>query len=53
MKLLKRLSNIGIYKGSIIFVEKNLNGKLLLKINETKIALGFGQALKILVEEVA
>ncbi|MBD3204126.1 hypothetical protein GF327_07560 [Candidatus Woesearchaeota archaeon] len=50
--LIKRLSSLGLYNGSDIKVIKNdSRGPLILKVLNSKIAIGRGQARKIIVEK--
>ncbi|MBN2421727.1 ferrous iron transport protein A [Candidatus Woesearchaeota archaeon] len=51
--LKRRLSSLGIYDGTNVEIIKNdERGPIILKVFDSKIALGRGQAMKILIEEV-
>ncbi|MFA5049473.1 MAG: FeoA family protein [Candidatus Micrarchaeia archaeon] len=45
--IIKRLAELGMYKGTRIQVEKNSTGPLILNVLNCKIAVGRGQARKI------
>ncbi len=47
-----RLYGLGIFPGEKVLVFKNDRGPIILKVGNTKLALGRGQAQKILVEEL-
>ena len=49
LKFKKRLADLGLYEGTIVKVVRNdiSGGPILLKVLDSKIALGRGQALKI------
>lgn len=50
--LRRRLSSLGLYDGKKIQVIKNdFRGPILIKVFNSKIAIGRGQAMKILVDE--
>ncbi|MFH1642242.1 MAG: FeoA family protein [Nanoarchaeota archaeon] len=49
--LKKRLCDLGLYDGSIINIVKNdVSGPVIIKLKDSKLAIGRGQANKILVE---
>ena len=49
-KLKKRLSELGVYNGTSIEIIKNdFSGPLILKVLDSKIVIGRGQAQKIIV----
>ena len=51
--LLRRLNELGVYKGAKVIILKNDNhGPIILKIKTSRLALGRGQAQKIIVQEV-
>lgn len=51
--LKKRLSSLGLYSGTEVEIIKNdSHGPIILKVLNSKIVIGRGQAMKILVEEV-
>jgi ferrous iron transport protein A len=51
--LKRRLTSLGLYNGTVIQVIKNDNrSPIILKVFNSKIVLGRGQAMKINVEEV-
>ena len=49
LKIKKRLEEIGLIPGKEVEVIKAGPGPVVIKINTTKIALGFGEAMKIFV----
>lgn len=50
-RMKKRLGELGIYEGTSVLVYKNdVSGPVLLKILESKIVVGRGEAMKIMVE---
>ncbi|MBN1502150.1 ferrous iron transport protein A [Candidatus Woesearchaeota archaeon] len=51
--LKRRLCSLGLYDGTMVEVVKNdSRGPVLLKVLNSKVVIGRGQAMKILVEEV-
>lgn len=48
----KKLMEMGVNKGSLIEIVKNDSGPLIIKIGETRLALGRGMAQKVMVSEV-
>lgn len=50
--LKRRLKEMGLAKGMIIKILKNDHGPLILALGNSRVALGFGMARKILVEKV-
>lgn len=51
-KLKKRLNDLGFYKGTKVIVSKNdVHGPIVVKILDSHIVLGRGEALKIMVEQ--
>lgn len=51
--MLKRLADMGLRTGSILqVVSANFFGPVIVQINNTRLALGKGVALRIIVEEV-
>jgi len=48
----KRLTDLGLIKNANIKLINNEYGPIIVRHNETKIALGFGMAQKIMVEEL-
>lgn len=47
-----RLSDLGIIKDAKIKVVQNSNGPLIISLGDNKVALGFGMANKVMVEEL-
>ena len=47
-----RLSDLGIIKNSKVKVVQNSNGPLIISLEDNKVALGFGMANKVMVEEL-
>ncbi len=52
MKIKQRLEEIGLVPGRTVTVLKSGAGPVLLKIENSKIAIGFGEAMKIEVENL-
>jgi ferrous iron transport protein A len=50
-KLVKRLTSMGLTPGVEIRVVQNLGGPLTIAVRDSRVALGFGAAHKILVEK--
>jgi len=51
--ILLRLKSIGLYPGKIVEVLNNPgHGPILIKVNETRIAIGRGMAMKIMVRRL-
>jgi ferrous iron transport protein A len=48
-----RLEGLGIVPGTVMEVLKSGPGPVVVKINSSRVALGFGEAMKIYVEEGA
>ncbi|MTI59515.1 MAG: ferrous iron transport protein A [Firmicutes bacterium] len=51
-KLRKRLTDMGFVKSVNLKLLKNDNGPIIVMLGESKVALGFGMAQKIMVEEL-
>ena len=50
--LKRRLCDLGLYDGTKVQIVKNdISGPIILKVKDSKLVLGRGQALKIMVEE--
>ena len=50
-RLRKRLSELGLYEGTEVLVSKNdVCGPMVLKVLDSRIVVGRGQAMKIMVE---
>ena len=50
-RLRKRLSELGLYEGTSVLVSKNdVCGPVVLKILDSRVVVGRGQAMKIMVE---
>ncbi len=50
-RMKKRLSELGLYEGTEVLVSKNdVCGPVILKVLDSRIAVGRGQAMKIMVE---
>lgn len=50
-RLKKRLNELGLYEGRSVVVSKNdMRGPVVIKILDSKIVLGRGEAMKIMVE---
>ena len=52
-RLIQRLANMGLYKGSIVIIQNTDGKKMVLRVNETKLVLGYGESLKIMTVDVA
>lgn len=50
-KARSRLSDLGIIKDARVKVVQNSNGPLIISLADNKVALGFGMANKVMVEE--
>jgi len=49
--LRKRLTDLGLTRGTVVRVVQNDRGPLIVSLGESRIALGFGMAQKVMVEE--
>jgi len=51
-KVRRRLLDLGLNKGSVIYVIQNNMGPIILALGDTRLVLGFGVAQKVKVEEI-
>lgn len=49
----QRLSDLGLYKGALITVEGSIFGPILVRVLDSKVAIGRGLAQKVYVEAIA
>jgi len=48
----RRLAEMGLVKGAVVRVIRNDRGPLIIALGESRLALGFGMAQKVIVQEL-